>query len=830
MFLKKFKFISSFCILLISVLPIFAQYQQKASSAEILHDMQKLKNTARVLYLAAHPDDENTRFISYLVNDRKFETAYLALTRGDGGQNVIGSELREGLGLIRTQELLAARRTDGGKQFFTRANDFGYSKNPTETFNIWNREEVLADIVWVIRNFQPDIIVTRFNETPGITHGHHTASAILAHEAYQAAADKSKFSEQLKYVSPWATKKLYWNTSSWFFSNVEGFDESKYLKVDVGGYNSVLGESYTEIAAKSRSNHKSQAFGSTGTRGQEIELFEQWEGEKSKVDLFDGIETSWNKYPGGKKISTMIDELLSKYDPFAPEKSIQSLINIKHAITKLPNSANKTSKLELIDKLILKSSGFYHLISTKDLYASPGDSLNIHLELVNRSNFNLKIEKIRGNGFSLNELNLASLSNNEKYESNYKVKINKDTPISNPYWLNEEADLGMYKVKDQLLRGLPENSPALTLTIELTIEGESISIQSPVVFQTNDRIKGEVIEPFYITPPATLSFSDEVLIFTKPNQVREITLQVKALKNDISGTIKLNIPEGWETINNSHKIFQSLNTNESATFKFQIKSGEEFGNFKLGAEIKLTSDKILNKTVTEITYDHIPNQVMISDASAQLMFSDVRISDRIIGYIPGAGDKIPEALKVMGFQVDIIDLSNSSLENLLKYETIVAGIRAYNTNEALQNRYELLLEYTKAGGTYVVQYNTTYSLPNKAFFPFGLKLSRDRITNELAEMNFLVPENQILNFPNEISEKDFDGWVQERGLYFADSWGDEFTPVLEGSDQEESAKRGALLVANYGKGKFIYTGLSFFRELPAGVSGAYRLFSNIVSY
>ncbi|MFT4740577.1 MAG: LmbE family N-acetylglucosaminyl deacetylase, partial [Marivirga sp.] len=808
----------------------FAQYEQSFSSSDILHGMQKLQKTARVLYIAAHPDDENTRFISYLVNDRKFETAYLALTRGDGGQNVIGSELRESLGLIRTQELLAARRTDGGHQFFTRANDFGYSKNPSETFNIWDREAVLSDVVWVIRKFQPDIIVTRFNETPGVTHGHHTASAILAHEAFKAAGDKNRFRDQLEFVAPWETKKLYWNTSSWFYGGDEGFDEANFIKVDVGGYDPVLGESYTEIAAISRSNHKSQAFGSSGTRGSQIELFEQWEGEKSKDDLFDGIATGWSDSENGEELTKLIATLIENYRPSAPETSIPSLLELHKKVNQLRTSANKLTKVDLIEKLILKASGFYHLLSTSNYYGSAGDSLNLALEIVNRSSYPISIESVQGSGFKLEEGPSIAIGYNQSYTADYAVKIEANAESSTPYWLKETASLGMYTVNDQLLIGDPENKPSLYVTVELKIDDVTFSLMSPVVFKETDRIKGEVIEPFYITPPLTIHFSEEVLIFTKPYQTKTLSVQLKALKNNLTGILELKLPEGWTLEDAKPYEYENLTRNETVSFDIKIRSGNDFGDFELGAEAILADNSVVTKEVSEIIYEHIPNQVIISDASSKLIFSDIKISERLIGYIPGAGDKIPEALVAMGYEVEEIDLANNSVKDLARYQTIVAGIRAYNTNEVLQNQYEKLFAYMDAGGTYIVQYNTTYSLPNKEFFPYKLNLSRDRITDENAEFKLLYPDSPIMNYPNKLSSNDFTQWVQERGLYFPNNWGEEYQPLLEGHDGGENAKKGALLVANYGKGKFVYTGISFFRELPAGVPGAYRLFSNIVSY
>ncbi len=822
----RLQIVQVFCIIQIAN----AQYNQEYSSADIMHNLQKLQYTTRVLYIAAHPDDENTRLISYLANDKKYETAYLSLTRGDGGQNVIGPELREGLGLIRTQELLAARRIDGGNQFFTRANDFGYSKNPTETFEIWDREKVLSDVVWVIRSFQPDIIVTRFNETPGTTHGHHTGSAILAREAFHLAADPDKFPNQLQYLQAWQTQKLYWNTSSWFFRDNDDFKKEQLATVDVGKYNSIIGKSYPEIAAKSRSQHKSQAFGSTGLRGAEIEYLEQWEGKPEKSALFAGMPDSWKDYKNGPIIENKIKVIIESYSFTEPEKSIPDLIALKRLVEDIEKGAVKEDKLVQIDELIIQCSGFYHLLHYGENYATPGDSLTLNLELVNRSSVPIQLKKIRFNQLESERDYAQILENNLVTQLKLPITVPNDFPISNPYWLNEEPENGMYLVENQLLIGKPESDASISANIQIQIAGELLEVKSPLVFKINDRIKGEVLQPFYVVPSVSINFSNDVIIFTDKNQTREIGVQVKALKEGVTGILSLNIPSGWKMdISEKDLNFGPLAKDQTAEFKIQLKSGKDLGQFKIGAEVQTENGKRWNKKVNEIEYDHIPNQVIVSTANVPLILADIQIAGKNIGYIDGAGDATVEALKTMGYNVTIINIADISIQELNDYDAIIAGIRAYNTNISLQNNFTKLFNYMEQGGTYVVQYNTTYSLPDKSFWPFPLQLSRDRITSETAEMKFLKPKHEILNYPNKITQKDFDHWEQERGLYFPGSWDKNYVAILDGNDPNEDATQGALLVAEYGKGKFVYTGLSFFRELPAGVPGSYRLIANLLA-
>jgi LmbE family N-acetylglucosaminyl deacetylase len=806
-----------------------AQVKEPIPASEILHQMEKLSNVTRVLYIAAHPDDENTRLIAYLENGKKFDAAYLSLTRGDGGQNVIGPELREGLGLIRTQELLAARKIDGGNQFFTRANDFGYSKNPDETFNKWGREEVLSDVVWTIRNFQPDIIITRFNKTPGITHGHHTASAILANEAFFMAGDENAFPEQLEFTDTWQPKKIYWNTSSWFFRSNEDFEKSKYITENAGGFSPLLGISYTEMAALSRSRHKSQAFGTAGSRGNEIEYFEYWDGPENDLQLFEGIDHSWENFKNGKKIQKAIDKLINDFQFKNPEASINQLFVIKNQIEKLDDTAVKKDKLKAIEELILNCSGFYHLVYHNDPYASPGDEINIEMELVNRSDADIKLVSVKvlptNESFSVS----GDLENNQVKLEHFSVKIPDDMQYSNPYWLNEASANGIYKVDDQKMIGKAENEAAMKAEITLNINGNNLSFKSPLKYKTSDRINGEIIQPFYIIPPLSIDFAEEVSIFTEKGQEKEVLIKIKALKDNLSGLLELNLPDGWTADTQQDDLsFENLLRNGSKDFKIKITSGDAEGKFDLKAFIKIKG-KSIDKSVQEIKYDHIPNQIIIRDAQQKLVLSDVKIKGEKIGYIEGAGDAVDEALLAMGYQVDYIDIENISKDELKKYDAIIAGIRAYNVNNALQVHYTKMNEYMNSGGVYMVQYNTTYSLPDTDFWPYPLNLSRDRITVEESKMEFINPNHSALNYPNEITSKDFEGWVQERGLYFPNNWDNKYIPILAGSDPGESTKEGALLIADYGNGKFIYTGLSFFRELPAGVPGAYRLLANLLA-
>ncbi|MEQ9229223.1 MAG: PIG-L family deacetylase, partial [Cyclobacteriaceae bacterium] len=442
----------------------FAQTKDYSSSA-ILQDLKKLNVLGSVLYVAAHPDDENTAIIAYYANEELFRAGYLSATRGDGGQNLVGPEIREQLGIIRTQELLAARRTDGGEQMFSRANDFGYSKNPEETFKMWDKQEILSDFVWAFRKFRPDVIITRFDDQPP-NHGHHTASAILAREAFKLSGDKNAFPEQLKYVEPWQPKRIYWNTHPFFFQRRGvAFDTANYGQVPIGKYNAVLGKSYTEISAVSRSMHKSQGFGSTGSRGERNDYLTQWEGSES-LQPFDGIDTTWERVIGGKKVKPIIEAAIVSFDPLNPSASLADLLKIKAAIAdNVKDEFWKKVKLAEVDKLMLSVTGTFLEVSADDYSYTPGDSIVLRLEAVNRSSQPLKLIAVEGLGVSTSID--AELSDNKRINTTWKAVIKKEQPYSNPYWLEEEGTLGRYEVKEQLLRGLPENPPVYKATVTL---------------------------------------------------------------------------------------------------------------------------------------------------------------------------------------------------------------------------------------------------------------------------------------------------------------------------------------------------------------------------
>ena len=822
-------------ILLCSLLSFsYSQDQGQWNSAQIHHSIKKLNFLGSALYIAAHPDDENTRLISYLSNHVQANTAYLSLTRGDGGQNLIGTELKELLGVIRTQELMAARKLDGGKQFFTRANDFGYSKHPDETLAIWNKEEVLADVVWTIRNFKPDIIINRFkHDTPGSTHGHHTSSAVLSYEAFDLVGSAKSFPEQLKHTEVWQPQRLYMNTSWWFYGSREKFaeaDKTKLLSVDAGVYYPHLGMSNGEIAMISRAQHRCQGMGRALNRGSQTEYLEVLKGEvpTDKENIFDGINTSWTRLKGGAPIGEKVEKIIASFNYESPASSIEALVEAYQMIQNLGDSHWKEIKSEEIKTIILQCSGLYASVTAGSYSAVEGEEIELTYEFTNRSNSNLELIDIKVEGFKKDTtLNLV-LNPNEENKFYTKIKIPNGVKNSNPYWLNEKGSLGMYAVKEQTKRGRPESSAAMNVKYNIKVNDVSIPYITTVQYKSVDPVDGESFRPFVIIPEVSVSIVDEVIIFADQAE-KEVEVMVQAGKAGVEGKLNLVLPSGWKS-NPSHFDITLNKKEETQKFKFKLTPPKTQSEGNLEAVVEIAGKKYKNEVIW-IDYDHIPVQTISMPSSAKIVKLAIEKKGSKLGYIMGAGDKIPESLKQIGYEVQLLEDSDITVENLKKFDAVICGIRAYNTREKMKFHQSKLMEYVKSGGTYIVQYNTAHRLKVKSeeLGPYPMKVSRDRVAVEEAEVRLLAKDHPVLNTPNKITEKDFDDWVQERGLYFPSEWDEKYTAILSSNDPGEPARNGGLLVAEYGEGHYIYTGYSWFRELPAGVPGAFRMFANMLS-
>lgn len=823
-------------VLLFSILynsSLVAQQPAKPNAVQIHNAIQKLNFLGSVLYVAAHPDDENTRLISYMSNAVKARTAYLSLTRGDGGQNLIGPEIRELLGVIRTQELLAARRTDGGEQIFSRANDFGFSKHPDETLTIWDKKEVLSDVVWAIRKFQPDIIINRFDHrTPGTTHGHHTTSAMLSVEAFDLTNDKNSYPEQLQSVQPWQPKRLFFNTSWWFYGSRDNFakaDKTNLIKMDAGSYYKGLGLSNTEIASLSRSQHKSQGFGNTGTRGSQDEYIELIKGEMPAVksNLFEGIDTTWKRVKGGGAIGEILNKVEKDFNFRNPAASVPELMRAYSLIQKLENKHWKEIKSNEIKEIIAACTGLYLEAVAVEQTITKGSKIQINTEVINRSDIEMVLNKIAIPNLNIINSETIKLTDNERENTKLEGTIGTNESFTSPYWLQDKGSLGMYKVTDQQLIGQPETPRKTKALFHLSINGTAIEYEKDVVYKMNDPVKGEVYKPFEITPKVSLHLADKVIIFAN-NTPKTVSLTIISGQNNISGTASLQIPSGWKVTPEKVDVnLQEKGAEQTIDFVITPPSNQNEGYIKPEVIIEGTT---FSDEVVHINYEHIPYQTVILPSETKVVRLDIEKKGQQIGYIEGAGDIVPESLRQIGYTVTTIDPTSISENNLKDFDAIVVGIRAYNTVESLKFKQKHLLKYVENGGNLIIQYNTNRRLKvQENLGPYPLTVSRDRVTDENADITLIAKEHPVLNTPNKITNKDFEGWVQERGLYFPNEWDDKYVPIMELHDKGESEKKGALLIAKYGKGYYVYTGLSFFREFPAGVSGAYRLFANMIS-
>ncbi len=822
-------FILLFFTLFLSLKSAFSQKPQKLSSNQIFEKIEKLNFLGTALYVAAHPDDENTRLIAFLANKVKARTGYLSLTRGDGGQNLIGSEIRELLGVIRTQELLAARSIDGGEQLFTRANDFGYSKHPDETLKIWNKNEVLADVVWAIRTFKPDIVINRFNHrTPGTTHGHHTSSAILSVQAFDLAGDKDKFPAQLKNTSVWSPKKLFFNTSSWFYKSESEFKKAtlgKLLSLEVGNYYPLKGLSNNELASMASSQHLCQGFGRLSSRGSQSEYLEILKGDKvnEEASLFSGINTTWSRLENGSEIGLILEEIEENFNFKNPQVHLSALLKAFVLIQNLKDPHWRMIKEKQIKEIIEACAGLYIEAVASSATAVPDSNIDVNFELLNRSNANVTLVAVRSYPSENTFLKDIVLATNTKLVFKEKIRL-KEINYSSPYWLQEPASLGMYKVSDSLLIGKPETPRPIRFTFDLLIENIPISINKDIVRKYAEKDKGEVYEPFDVLPKITTNIKDKVLLFPDEKS-KKIAVEVRAGVNNIQGNTTLNVPNGWRFYPEKQPFnIQQKGDRQIVFFTIYPPKNASEGTLKV---VALSNDEIFEKEMVEINYSHIPKQRVLLNSEAKIVRLDIQTAGKKIGYIMGAGDAIPESLQQIGYKVTVINPALINENNLQMYDAVILGIRAYNVVTELKFKQKFLLDYVAKGGTMVVQYNTNRGV--NVLAPYTLNLSRDRVTDEFSDVRFLNSEHPLLNYPNKITSQDFEDWVQERGLYFPNSWSSDYTPVLSIKDKGETAKNGSLLIAKYGKGNYIYTGLSFFRELPAGVSGAYRLFANILA-
>jgi LmbE family N-acetylglucosaminyl deacetylase len=810
----------------IAILTIsLATMSQAVPAPEILQQLRGFREMGSVLYLAAHPDDENTELITYFAKGRNYRTAYLSLTRGDGGQNVLGPEFGAEIGVIRTQELLAARRIDGGRQFFSRAVDFGFSKDFRETLRNWDRQQVLSDIVRVIREFRPDVVVTRFSPLPGSTHGHHTASTVLALEAFKLAGDPTAFPEQR--LNPWQPKRILWNESIYQHEDV---GENQQVRIEVGGTDPVSGELFTDIAGHSRSMHKTQGFGNftvSGRGGPRFETFQFLDGAPMTNDIMDGVDTTWNRVSGGAKIEKLTDQIIAQFDPKNPAASLPELLILKDEFARLPvDDSVVDEKRAQLDRILQACLGLELQTTISEAEVVPGEKMKLHHSAVIHSSVPVQWIAVRYPGAKLEIDQQIDLLPNQSRSLDSRQTLPAATPLSQPYWLREEGTPGMFRVDDPSLIGRPENPPVFPVEQVFEVGGQRLVIPDQPVQLTTTSTNGEIRRRMEVIPPVSLRFVSDIALLA-PGATRSVEVEIVASRPDANGIVRLEAPNGWN-VSPAEQSFHLTAAGEHALSTFTIIAPPVSATAKIVAAAEIGGVTYRNQRV-EINYPHIPPLLLQPLAGLKAISLEFATHGHSIGYLPGAGDSMADNLKQMGLSVTILDDSNLTPDQLRGFDAIVIGVRAFNVRNGLPSQLPALFAYVENGGTVISQYNRPDGLKTNQLAPFELHLSGDRITDENATVTFLAPDHPVLNAPNKITKADFDGWLQERGIYFPNQWDQHFVPILAFSDPGESPLKGSLLVAPYGKGYYVYTGLVFFRELPAGVPGAFRLFANLIS-
>ena len=789
------------------------------SAALMLQDLKSFRQMGSVLYIAAHPDDENTLLIAYLARGRDYRTAYLSLTRGDGGQNVLGPQFDEQLGVARTQELLAARRLDGGRQYFSRAMDFGFSKDYRETLSIWDRQQVLSDVVRVIREFRPDVVINRFSTIPGGTHGHHTASAVLGLEAFKIAGDTNAFPEQN--LPPWQPKRIFVNG---------GGRDGGDLRMEISGSDPVTGWSFADLAGRSRAMHKTQGFdnlrGFGGGGGAHTESFHLLAGEPATNDIFDGIDTTWSRVPGGAEIGVAADAIIAAFDPQNPAASVPALLKLHGLVAALPDKDSVvTEKAALLDHIVAEGLGLEIETTVAQSEVVPGETIKLHHSVADRSGLPVRWATVRYRGIGSQAEPALDLGSNAPavYEASETLPAN--TPLTQPYWLREDHTPGMFVVDDPTLIGRPESPPAFPLEEVFEVGGQTLILPDEPVQILTDAYGREIQRKLDVIPPVSLKFGSEVGLFS-PGQSHPVEVEIAAYRPGLSGTVQLEMPAGWKASPEKQAVSLSA-IGDRKTFQFTITAPEQTGAAKIVASADIGGVRYRNER-EEISYAHIPRQLLQPLARLKVLSLDLATRGHSIGYLPGAGDHVADCLKEMGYEVHLLEDADLTAGTLKNFDAVVIGVRAFNVRTNLAPHLPALFDYVAAGGTVVEQYNRP-ELKATPLAPFDLHLSSNRVTDETAAMTMLVTNHPALNTPNQIGNADFNGWVQERGIYFPDRWDSHFIPIFACHDPGEAPLEGSLLVAQSGKGYYVYTGLDFFRQLPAGVPGAYRLFANLIS-
>ncbi len=814
--------------------------------------LKRLDVVESVLHTGAHPDDENSSLLAWLSRGQGVRTAYLAATRGDGGQNLLGTELFEQLGVIRTEELVAARRFDHAQQFFTPVYEFGFSKSAAETFEKWGRDKLLGYYVRVIRQFRPEIIISRFSGTSGDGHGHHQASGIVTPEAFKAAADPKLFPE---YGKPWQTKKLYLNSMGG--GGQRGAPQPEQpapgtITIDVGEYDPALGRSYNEIAIEGRSLHRSQAQGGArekGPRTTAVRLVDKAPGVNDNGTLYSGTLSRFADLAQlepalGADLTALqqkIGAIRGKTNLARPSDIVPDLID---ALKLLRQIRSRSTNEHVQFLLNLKEPDFHEAarlaagvvvdVMASDDTVTPGQEFNLSVDVVNGGPYDFSGVKMTPQlpaGWRAEPAGTSgSLAHGEKFTQRYKVKVAARTPYTQPYWLEQPRTSDTFIWPSGAAANMPFDPPLLQTEVAIPYQGVDIVTSRPAEYRRVDSMFGEQRSLVNVVPALSLRVSPEIgVVPLAGNRKKEFTVNVDNQNSSpVESEVRLIVPAGW-TATPPARTVKFTRPGEKASLQFTVQVPAVAGDFKVQAVAKMDAEEF-RTGYQAIAYPHIETHYVYSPAESKVEVLDVKTLATTVGYVEGAGDTVAEALKQLGINVTMLTRQDLAAADLSRFQTIVLGVRAYAVNDDLRAYNDRLLEFVKNGGTVIAQYNRRGEIRDNQYGPYPFSINDNtRVTNELAPVKILDPNHKLMNVPNKITDKDFEGWVQERGTYFLDKWDPAYTPLLESSDPGEEPKQGGLVVAKYGKGSYVYAGYVFFRELPAGVKGAFRLFANLVS-
>jgi LmbE family N-acetylglucosaminyl deacetylase len=782
--------------------------------AALANALEQVGADKRVLIIGAHPDDEDTQLLTWLSRGLGAQAAYLSLNRGEGGQNLIGQELGPELGIIRSGELLAARALDGARQFFTRAYDFGFSKSAEETFRLWPRDSLLRDVLETIRRFRPQVVVSIFSGTPRDGHGQHQVAGILAHQAFDVLRDSS-----------WGPVKLYRGGF---------FDSTASLTIPTGGIDPVLGQSYHQIAMAGRSRHRSQDMGRLQNPGPAQTRLALVASKVSDTgSLFSGVDTVWR---GHEKVRALIDSARAGLNPYAPAGIVPYLTRALQSL-----GPGDMEQRAILEGALAAAAGVAVDAIADDAILTPGERLQVEVTVWNAGLAPLPVdavELIAPGGWRVERIEPASgaVAPNTLLVRHFVVSVASDAERSQPYFLRRPMQGALYDWTGipADVRGLPFEPPPLTAQVRGTVGGTPVTLMREVAYRYRDQANGEIRRPLMVTEHFDVAITPNLIVWPAAaiGAERAVTVAVtNRTRGAATAAVRLIVPRGWAPVLPETLTFSREDESRSINFTVRLPANPVTGTVVLRATATGADGVTSDGALSIIDYPHIRPRPSVHPSTVDIRVAQILLPGLArVGYVRGAADRVPEALEQVGVPVVLLDPDSLARGDLSRYDAIVIGSRAYEMDPALIAHNGRLLDYARGGGLLVVQYQQ-YPFIEGGFAPYPMNIARphDRVSDETAPVTPLVPASPVFHSPNEITPDDWQGWVQERGLYFARDWDSTYVPMLETHDPGDAARQGGLLIAPLGRGTYVYTGLSFFRQLPAGVVGAYRLFANLLN-